>query len=271
MSSLSRVVEAETGIPLSVQHHFAAGEYDGTNENWGEGRERETVALDDAWILAEDREEGLLFLHLVTTAFRLREIFRLDGGQDRMVTKMLLWRHHVASLRYLRNAKDRDPEEQKRQDLEGKIEEYERLEKASSNEVRSLFSDWDRLICGVEKKRTRNGDNESMETRKREIEARFTQFWQEKKHLMEKLSSQQNEAGGGNESEIDPKSATNDPKQSDLETPTAGYSKSMKSRMTFDFAPTKEEVVTKPLRSDSDGFTLRSGVLLWGQLHTVFA
>lgn len=149
LCSLRQVLETETGIPLSIQNHFGRGECDGTNEEWGEGRERDTVTLDDLWAVEKDKVEGEVHVCLVTTAGRLQEIFDLDERPDRLVGKILLWRHHVASLRYMRNASDRAPGEQKRQDLEEKIQEFERLERASSKEVRSMFWDWDRIIGGV--------------------------------------------------------------------------------------------------------------------------
>lgn len=117
-----------------------------------------------------------------------------------------------------------------------------------------------------------------MEAREREIEARFGQFWKEKKDLIDRVSSEENKARGESHSGIDQQSATDDQKQSDLEQLMTEKPKPMESRLTFNFAPTKEKIVTKPLRSDSgqlsldsDGFKLQSGVLLWGQLHTVFA
>lgn len=197
---------------------------------------------------------------------------------DGLVRKMSLWRYHVANLKYLRNARDSAPGGQKRHDLEETIEEYEMLERASSKVVRSMFSDMDRLIGGMNTEKTRNKDDESMGTREQEIEARFEQFWKEKKDLMDRVSSEQNRSGAKNDSGIHQQSATDDNKQSTPGQPMAKKPKPMESRFTFDFAPAKEKIVTKPLRSDSgqlspdfDGFTLRSGILLWGQLHTVFA
>lgn len=60
LSTLRRVLEAETGIPLSVQNHFATGDAEEPHEEWGEGRERETATLDDAWAVTEeeDKEEA---------------------------------------------------------------------------------------------------------------------------------------------------------------------------------------------------------------------
>ena len=98
-----------------------------------------------------------------------------------------------------------------------------------------------------------------------------------KRNISCRISSEQNQGGDQNISETDQLSATNDQKLSALGR-AAEYPKPMGSRLTFDFAPAKERIVTKPiptdsgqLRLDADGFTLRSGVLLWGQLHTVFA
>lgn len=126
--------------------------------------------------------------------------------------------------------------------------------------------------------KTRYEDDESMESRAREIEARFGQFLEERKDLVDRLSSERNEAGGKNFVGTDQQSASEDQKQSNFRRPTAEKPKPMESRLAFDFPPAKEKIVTKPLRSDSgqlrldsDGFTLRSDVLLWGQLHTVFA
>ncbi|MCJ1264911.1 hypothetical protein MMC22_004786 [Lobaria immixta] len=268
ISTLRRVVEAEIGIPLSVQSHFAIGYVEEPHAEWGEGQESDAATLDDAWAVTkeEHKEEGIVEFWLMTTAWRLREIFSLDGSMDQLSLKMLIWRHHVAALRYLRNAMGRDSMEQDRQDLKERMKEYERLERASSKKVRNMFWDWDRLIGGLENMKTTYEDDESMESREQEIETRFG------------LSSQRNEAGGKNVIGIDQQSVSEVQKQSNFERPTAEYPKPMESRLAFDFPPAKEKIVTKPLRSDSgqlrldsDGFTLRSGVLLWGQLHTVFA
>ena len=280
ISTLRRVVEAEIGIPLSVQSHFAKGYVEAPDAEWGEGRESDTATLDDAWAVTkeEDKEEGKVDFWLMTTAWRLWEIFSLDGRMDPLWLKIVIWRHHVAALRYLRNAMGRDSMEQDRQDLKERMKEYERLERASSKKVRNMFWDWDRLIGGVEKMKPRYEDDESMESREREIETRFGQFWKERKDLVDRLSSQRNEAGGKNVVGINQQSASKNQKQSNVGRPTAENPKPMESRLAFDFPPAKEKIVTKPLRSDSgqlrldsDGFTLRSGVLLWGQLHTVFA
>lgn len=280
ISTLRRVVEAEIGIPLSVQSHFAKGYLEAPDAEWGEGQESDAATLDDAWAVTkeEDKEEGIVDFWLMTTAWRLWEIFSLDGRMDRLWLKIVIWRHHVAALRYLRNAMGRDSMEQDRQDLKERMKEYERLERASSKKVRNMFWDWDRLIGGVENMKTTYEDDESMESREQEIETRFGQFLKERKDLVDRLSSQRNEAGGKNVIGIDQQSVSEDQKQSNFERPTAEYPKPMESRLAFDFPPAKEKIVTKPLRSDSgqlrldsDGFTLRSGVLLWGQLHTVFA
>lgn len=141
LSTLRRVLEAETGIPLSVQNHFATGDAEEPHEEWGEGRERETATLDDAWAVTEeeDKEEAKVDLWLVTTAWRLWEIVSLDGRTDRLWLKMLIWRHHVVVLRYLSIAMGRDTKEQDRQNLKERMKEYERLERASSTKVRGIF------------------------------------------------------------------------------------------------------------------------------------
>lgn len=281
LTTLKQALEAETRIPLSIQSHFGQARYETTDEKWGEGLERETVTVYDAWAVQEDKDElpeGEVHISLVTTAWRLQEIFGVNTSQDPLVGRVLVWRHHVAILRYLRNKYDNSPGGQTRQNVEEKINEYKRLERASSKEVLSMFWDLDRLIGGVVEKKTRNKDNQSMETREREIETRLEQFWKEKKDIMERVSSMRNKAGGKKDSGVGPQSATYDQSQSHLEQTTAEKPKTMESRLDFDFTPAKEKIVTKPLRTDSgqlrldsDGFRLRSGILLWGQLHTVFA
>lgn len=71
LSSLKRTLEAETGIPLSIQSHIARCDFEGTQEGWCDGRERDTVTLDDVvvtWLAEADewakehREEGRLYL-----------------------------------------------------------------------------------------------------------------------------------------------------------------------------------------------------------------
>ncbi|MCJ1464545.1 hypothetical protein MMC07_003158 [Pseudocyphellaria aurata] len=279
LSTLNRVLEAETGIPCSIQNHFGIWEYEGSIEPWGEGRERETVTLDDVWVAEGDgHEEGRVFVAMVTTAFRLQEIFQLEERLDGLVSKVTSWRHHVAALRYLRNARDKTPEGQKKQDVDEKIKEYEDRERRSSNEVRSMFGDWDQLTGGVERTKSRYADDQSWEAREQEIEARFGQFWKEKKDFLDRSSWKQKKADGMNDSVINQPSGTQDQDRSQLGRYIAKMPKPMESRFAFSFVEAKEKIVTETLRSDSgqlsldsDGFTLRSGVLLWGQLHTVFA
>ena len=93
--------------------------------------------MDDEWAVDdENRVEGEVHVCLVTTAWRLYDIFYLDGRQNRLVWKVSVWRHHLAALKYLKNARGKAPD---RQYLDKKIEEYETLEKASSKEIQSIF------------------------------------------------------------------------------------------------------------------------------------
>lgn len=67
-----------------------------------------------------------------------------------------------------------------------------------------------------------------MGTREQEIEARFEQFWKEKKDLIDRISPEQNKSGAKNDSGIHQQSATDDQKQSNPGQPMTEKPKPMK-------------------------------------------
>ena len=264
----------EAGIPCSVQSYFGK-----------EGRGmmdllRDDVDLDYARAFLEDEDENedednRVYLCLTTTAHTLRDIFELRPERgDGMVQSVLTWRRYVGGLRYLRHTKEKgkDAPDEKEEDPDKVREEYETMERTSAETVRRMFFDWDRLVRGVEQPRTVTEPGETVEAREQDIETRFRQYLLQKKELLAKISANDSTALP------DEQTSSNHRVYSGHLIPGLDSVRDVERRLEFDFPPAREKIAVKPLRTksgnlspDSNSFTIRSGVLLWGQLHTVFA
>lgn len=281
LSSLRSIIVEEEGIPLTVQSHF--GKYGGGGmEPLGDD-----VDLDYARAFLEDDDDydnDRVYLCLVTTAYTLRGIFELrpESG-DGMVGNVLRWRHFIGGLRYLKrhNNKEKgkdvvtDQKEEEEEDPDKvKRKEYERMERTSAETVRGMFFDWDRLVRGMDQPRTAATEpSETVKAREQDIETRFRQWLLQKKELLAKIS-----ANDDSTALPDEQTSSNHRVYSGHLIPDLDSYRDVECRLEFDFPPATEKIAVKPLRTksgnlapDSSSFTVRSGVLLWGQLHTVFA
>ena len=278
LSSLRSIIVEETGISRSVQSYFRT---EGRGEPWMDPL-RDDVDLNYIRALLEDDDENdRIYLCLTTTAHTLRDNFELRPERgDGMVQSVLNWRHNVGGLRYLRHTKGKAKvvTDGGEADPDKLAENYERMERASAETVRRKFSDWDRLVRGVEQPRTATEPDETVEAREQDIETRFRQYLLQKKEMLAKLSANNTTANIDGTALSDKQTSSNHRVYSGHLMPGLDSIRDVERRLEFDFPPAREKIVVKPLRTssgnlspDSSSFTIRSGVLLWGQLHTVFA
>ncbi|KAL8767226.1 MAG: hypothetical protein Q9209_006231 [Squamulea sp. 1 TL-2023] len=159
---------------------------------------------------------------------------------DALPDKLMYWRHYAAGLKYLRKKGETSLSSEKREELDTKLEEYERLEsKSHSKEKRHL--------------RRESKILRALELRREDLD---------KPHPGLEHNGQQQ---------------THD-WQNRVPYPLPAPQESL---LKFNFPPWppgKPQTVSLPLRdsldrllSGSSSFTVKSGILLLGQLHTVFA
>ena len=192
-------------------------------------------------------------------------------GRDGLVNKVIDWRHYVAALKYLHLQKDQRSNATDLQRLDAKLAEYQELEHSKTQELWRMFKDWDKLLNGVPSEGHQPA-NELHGYYVQDIESRFEVWLAEKNGRVDEGYAKLEE-------------------QKTLQTPAASQSIApaspsypayrpipIEDRLAFDFVPKKENISTKEMRTDSgklkpdaSSFKVQSGVLLWGQLHTIFA
>lgn len=195
--------------------------------------------------------DEIVKLTLVTTARKLKDL------DDELVKKVKAWRHYIAAMRYLRNKRDMCLDSEEREVLNGKLERFTPVERLAGENIRKMLWDFERWVNGA-KGEIFQEEKETPEAREQDIEARFERWIERKKEIMPKPSEAK-----------------------DHQDQESWFILETVSDVEFDFPPIadgKEKIFSHSLRDElgrlmpeSDGFVLRSGVLLWGQLHTVFA
>lgn len=276
LSSLRPIIAEEVGIPRSIQSDFRP-ESSEPGQRWGDSLS-DTVDLKHLQALS-DNEQDRIYLYLMTTAQTLRGIISLDPrSRDGIVGKILAWRHYVSALKYLRQASRKSVARENEDEHDELIERYENMEKTSAEAVRTMFYDWDRLVRGVEQLKTVPDPREIIEAREQDVESRLRQFILEKKEILARLSAKTNKASADGTSLPNQQALSEHSLYSGSLLPMSGSQRTVESRLEFDFPEATERITINPLRTESghllpnsSSFKLRSGVLLWGQLHTVFA
>ena len=259
LHAIKQLLHEQCNIPTSIQFHFR--DFASTfNTRWSEGRVFEDEAtLKDVWEdeHEEDREDGIVHITLVTTAGRLREADVPTSAQPRLVGKIKAWRHLTAVLKYLRSKTGGSLSSEQRDLLEENIKQ----EKNMRDTISKLLWDWDHLVYGTAED-TGQTAKEIPEATESDIEARFERWDERKKEILHRsignaeLQKKQSQEQGDSSTQIE------DPVNPDI----------------LAIADGPKNIVSKPLRDqagklipESDGFTVHSGILLWGHLHTVFA
>ena len=259
LHAIKQLLHEQCNIPIAIQFHFT-DVASTVNNRWSVGRvfEDETT-LKEVWEdeHEEDREDGIVQVTLVTTAGRLKEMDVYDTKQGRLIDRIKALRHLRAVLKYLRSKTGGSLSSEQRDLLEENIKQ----EKNMRGNISKLLSDWDRLVYGTAEETGQNA-MEIPEAIESDIEARF-EHWDEKKK------------------EILHRSTGNTEVQKEKSQEQGGTSTQIEDPVNFDIpaiADSPKNIVSKPLRDqagklipESDGFTIHSGTLLWGHLHTVFA
>lgn len=282
--TVKNLLQDQCGIPVSIQSHFR--DFSTTaNNRYGEGKEyRDEATLREAWEdeqrevwdydwSEEDRHPGTVRLTLITTGSRLKEMDHRLGEQGGLAGKIKAWRHYRAALQQLRGKRETCFNPRQQRLMDDKIEKYTKLEIKKADNINRLLWDWERWVDGLE------GDLPRVE--EQNIEARFTRWMQRKQEIMDKL----NKMIEVPELPEQPREQELQKQQEEQPPPIQASERQVyidpESRVEFNFPHTpegKEMPTTHPIRDEddklipaSDGFVLRSGILLWGQLHTVFA
>jgi hypothetical protein len=285
LGAVKHLLQEKFDIPLSIQSHFKDF-HTGSNGGYGYDQERlyeDEITLREVWedMHEEDHEDWgyeWVLVTLATTAGRLWEMDRV-GTKTMVAEQYWNWRHYGAALRYLANKREMPLDSGKREEIEAQFSEYERLERSTAESIRKSIWDWYRLVDNVVTEPTK--ENETLEARAQDIENRFRQWMKDKRKGLQVLDKEAKAA----ELEILRK-----------ENPTIYASRSAKSQesqvsyaipapraslLKFNFPPEppgKPQTISLPIRDSLDrllpkssSFTVTSGILLWGQLNTVFA
>jgi len=147
------------------------------------------------------------------------------------------------------------------------------LESVSSKNIRKMLHDFDRLVNGAATEQTRQEEGETMEAREKNIETCFEQWHEQKEEMLKKAR---------------PKDKDRELQQAQVEgmmirQGNAWYQRwrLLENHLKLNIprpSESQSEIVSRPLRDASgqvslvpEGFVLRSGILYWGQLHTIFA
>ncbi|KAL8785623.1 MAG: hypothetical protein Q9213_003277 [Squamulea squamosa] len=282
-------------IPLSIQSHFK--DFSTTSNNrYDEGRDfgNETT-LREVWedMHEEDHEDWGSKSVLVTLATTAGRLWEMDdrGTRSVLAAKLIYWRHYAAGLRYLRNKGETYLSSGKRGELDTKLGEYERLERSTGEEIRKSLWDWYKLVEGVVEQPFQ--ERETLEARAQDIESGFRLWMEHKKKLMEQKQEVVHEIQKQEQAALEVK-------RQDLYKAHPGLGQGTQQRtrnwrgqesnilpatqeslLKFNFPPSppgQPQTISLPLRDsldrplpESSSFTIKSGILLWGQLHTVFA
>ncbi|KAK2754819.1 hypothetical protein FQN54_006712 [Arachnomyces sp. PD_36] len=268
MRQLKMVMEEEYKIPVSIQHHFRT---DSVNEEkpWLPGAEfDDETTLRQAWEADTfEREEGKVLLVVDTTAKFLNSLSPFK--------KLTQLRNLWASQKYLRNkiSKHEDSGNEAVSGWTAQLQTLEPLEKQYTTDLLRQVSTWNHLVYGEEERKDEFDwlENKSLEDRMWNIESHVYQWAkQNDRYLQREL--------GEEYGELTPTVLTT--KQASTPQGENWKAEMENEQMEFHFPVTQEgseRVFARDLRyssgeldPDSSSFDIRSGVLLWGQLHSIY-
>lgn len=194
--AVKQLLQEQFHIPLSIQSHFKDFGTT-TNGRYDVGKDfKDETTLQEVWedMHEEDHEDfgsEAVLVTLATTAGRLWEMEDSRRGTA-LVGKLWSWRHYAAGLRYLRYNRETSLDLEKREQLDRKFEEYERLERSTGEDIRQSLWDWYRLVDGVAEAPFQ--EKETPEAREQDIESRFGPWMERKQDALQKYRQQENSA-----------------------------------------------------------------------------
>ena len=245
------------------------------------------ATIAEAWATQADPEAGILELELLTEAAVLECIVSLEESADKvysarhgMIDCFLDWRHFDGVLNCLELRSEEVLEVARPAAFTEKTTEYEASEVSRAHGLISMFAAWASLINGGQG--YRDVDFAAPREQRRQLmEKAFHDWLLESKEVIDVASAaylaQKQHArdtivlSTTEEVIADVEASSNTSEGSDaLHVP-------LESRLTFDYPPPDPSFSSRPLQRLSNSssphghFTISSGILLWGQLHTVFA
>jgi hypothetical protein len=215
-------------------------------------------------------EEAAGEIHLViaTTAGYLAEV------DEALPWDFRLWRRYVARLNYLMRKKgmDLDDSGEAGVELDNEIAKFESMERESGEGLRRKLAEWEELVCGATGAgRTEMGSRGEREV---EIETRMQRWKNSKRESVamaavddSTTSTTITEPEGGVIRAFDQDTWEPPDPEEDLIFPAIPPASA--ARIVAIPLPINRDVEVELYRDAS--FTVRSGAILWGQLHTVFA
>lgn len=289
---IKHLLEIQYQIPLSVQSYFWLQTDFGTE--WVKCTYEDDFILSEIWSSQADPGDGFIDLNLLTTAARLGEIVSLQNsingfhsGRDSLVDCLLDWRHCDGALRYLENNPKNGQDSDQMAVFGQQLEDCRKLELRSAQLIRQMFADWALLIHGSVIESPSN--EETREQRTQDIETCFKDWLLDKQKVLSKaltahqaITATSEETKSQADNEEVPQTVTMVPEQdvpeSDSDNSESPEPILLESRLSFNFPQKNPAFVSHPLHAASDisdpdcnTFTVKSGVILWGQIHTVFA
>lgn len=295
---------ATLGVPLQEQHHIPLAVQQGFHPDTMVGKlsrdkleDFNALTVRQAWEVSDIPDKEILYLILLTTAGRLRDIIDLgewgsSPGGDGIFHLLLDWRHYVGALSYLQRKKSHCASPKEVEALDAEAARCLAMEQSKAQKLRRMFMEWDEFINGVPSSPVRQSTNESKEAREQDIERRFEAWLIEKKSRVaegvakfkERKALETTRTIRAGVAETKPTlvqviERENCQGQSDTSESSSSASLLPTDRhLAADLPKNSEGVFSRSMRIESGelepdlgSFMLRSGVLLWGHIHTVFA
>ena len=199
----------------------------------------------------------------------------------------------MGALNYLQRKKSQCANQREFEALGVEVVKYLAIEQSKAQELRRMFMDWDELINGVPSGTVRQATNESKEAREQDVERRF-EAWliekkirvgqgfaklKERKALEALIGTTEAPIAATEHTHVQEAEEEDCKDQSDTSASSPSTSAlPLEENRTVDSSRKREGVSSRSMRTkcgelipDLGSFMLRSGVLLWGQIHTVFA
>jgi hypothetical protein len=258
---------------------FEDDEDGGVKSKGKEEREKDDDVIVDEHISGAEPVEGSAAHGGAEEAAEIRLVVATTAGYLAEIDKALpwdfrLWRRYAVSFNYLMRKKGTNFDDPSEADVElGKeIAEFESLEREGGEELRRKLAEWEEIVCSVAG--AGGTDMGSRQEREADIEARM-QRWSNTKR--ESVTAAAAAADSTASPTTEPKDRVSrafdkdtweprDPEE-DLLFPTIPPAPA--ARIVAVPLPTDHDAGAEPHRDAS--FTVRSGAVLWGQLHTMFA